>query len=65
LTIDIEEYKAMIEKTKQLHEDLVQLSAKMDGILDAIDTNVTELGSYKSVKGTVPVEKGLHGKFKG
>lgn len=54
----------MVEKTKQLHEDLVALTARVDNILDTIDSNVTELESYKPVKGTLYSEKSFHGKLK-
>ncbi|WP_135606313.1 hypothetical protein [Methanococcoides sp. NM1] len=35
-----DQYKEMIEKTKQLHSELVELSSKVGGIADKIDTDL-------------------------
>lgn len=38
--IMLDQYKEMIEKTKQLHSELVELSSKMGGIVDTIDAEL-------------------------
>lgn len=37
-----DQYKEMIEKTKQLHSELVELSSKVCGMVDRIDTDLSD-----------------------
>ena len=36
-----DQYKEMIEKTKQLHSELVELSSKVDGMVGTMDTGTS------------------------
>ncbi|WP_048063433.1 hypothetical protein [Methanococcoides burtonii] len=40
--IVLDQYKEMVEKTKQLHSELVELSSKMGSIADTIDNGLPE-----------------------
>ncbi|NPE28073.1 hypothetical protein HNV12_08870 [Methanococcoides sp. SA1] len=40
--IVLDQYKEMVEKTKQLHSELVELSSKMGVIADTIDNELPE-----------------------
>jgi len=35
-----DQYKEMVEKTKQLHSELVELSSKVDGMVGTMDTSM-------------------------
>ncbi|SET05346.1 hypothetical protein SAMN04488587_2121 [Methanococcoides vulcani] len=35
-----DQYKEMVEKTKQLHSELVELSSKVGGMVDTIDSGL-------------------------
>jgi hypothetical protein len=37
-----DQYKEMIEKTKQLHSELVELSSKVDGMVVSMDTGMSD-----------------------
>lgn len=37
-----DQYKEMIEKTKQLHSELVELSSKVDGMVGTMDTGMSD-----------------------
>ncbi|MEL4305136.1 hypothetical protein [Methanococcoides sp. LMO-2] len=37
-----DQYKEMIEKTKQLHSELVELSSKVDGMVGTMDTGISD-----------------------
>ena len=43
-----DQYKEMVEKTKQLHSELVELSSKVDGMVSTMDTGIS--GSFSPSK---------------
>ncbi|AKB84635.1 hypothetical protein [Methanococcoides methylutens] len=47
-----DQYKEMVEKTKQLHSELVELSSKVDGMVGTMDASMYD--SIKPAKRILP-----------